>query len=1009
MILRKRILFAIGAIFATLVLVLYVVSRVILIGNFQELEEQYVHRDVERARSALFDEIAALDMMLFDWAAWDSTYDFIQDINTEYITSNLVDETFISTRLDLILFANRDGQIVFSKTFDRDREIEAPTPVGLRPHLQADALFNHPDETSHIVGVILLPQAPLLVASRPLLTSQEEGPIQGTMIMGRYLDANEVERLSESTHSSLIVERFDASQIPADFEIARNAFLGSFPDEDVIFIHPLNRHTVAGYTIIKDVYGDPALFLRVDVPRDIYQRGQTSMLYLVFLLLIGGLAATGMTSVMANRIVISRLERLNVDVSDIGVSKNLSDRVAVGGDDELTNLARALNDMLETLERSQAKLLESEERYRTLFERTANPILVIDTDGRYIDCNEAALAFLECSRDILLTKHIDDFTPPDQADELRAEHQTLWKRGGTVDTEYLVNGQIKILELTITPATWQNERVIFGVGKDVTQRKRAEQALRKSEQRFRDVARTTGDWIWEMDPKGVYTYVSPVVEQALGYTPEEMIGRSHTAFLKLDKSSKLGKMTLQAFDEQSAVTRLDYPYIHRDGHVVIHEMSGLTLRDEKGRILGCRGVCHDVTAQRQMEERLATVYVLGRELVLSRNVQQIAQSSIQAARLMFDSHLCELWLVDEETQTLVRQVVQTSEPLLPIPRDSLPIDGEGIIATVARSGELIYAPDVGQNPHYLDSGIDTRSEICAPLKVKERVIGVLNAESGRLNAFNFYDQQLYSSLADQAALALENAQLYEKMQATQDRLQTLSHRLVEVQEAERRHIARELHDEIGQILTGLKLIVEMNAVLPPEETRSNYEEALALVNELMTQIRNLSLNLRPTTLDDLGLAPALRWHFERYTNQTNVRVAFKHTDVEGRRFTPQVETGAYRIIQEALTNVARHAGVKEVTVRLWADPDQLNIQIEDRGRGFDAETILSETYSSGISGMIERVTLLGGQLSIESSVGKGARLMAEIPLSKPVGEEIENGIENGIETEQAVVTKGERV
>ncbi len=976
--LRKRILSAIGAIFASLVLALYVVSRIILISNFQDLEEQYVRQNVERARSALFDDLNALDTMLFDWAAWDSTYVFVQDINMAYINSNLVDETFTSARLDLMLFANRDNQVVFSKAFDRDEEIEAPTPPGLMSHLQADKLFNHADESSYIAGVIMLLRSPWLVASRPILTSQEEGPIQGTMIMGRRLGDDYVERLAGSIHASLAVERFNASQLPDDFEDARNAFLTSFPQDRAIWINPLSDHRVAGYTIIQDIYGDPALLLRVDMPRDIYRRGQTSMLYLVFLLLVGGLGATGLSSWMANRIVITRLERLNADVSGIGVSENLSDRVAVSGNDELAGLGRAINEMLVAIERSQTKLLESEERYRTLFERTANPILIINMEGRYVDCNEAALAFLECSRETLLTKTVDDFIPPNRIDELEA-HWVLWEEGGAIDTEYWINGQIKILELTITPARWQDERVIFGIGKDITERKRTEQALRRSEKRFRDIARTTGDWIWEMDTRGVYTYVSPVVEQVLGYTPEDMIGQSHTVFIRTDIADELGAMARQAFEEGSAI-QISAPYVHREGRTVIMEMSGLTLTDEQGRVVGYRGVCHDVTPQRQMEERLATVYVLGQELVLSRSIQQIIESTTQATQLMFNSHICGVWLLDDETQTLIRQSSRSTRPCRSIDRISL--DSKSIIAAAVRKGELIYAPDVSQSPDYLDARIGSRSEICAPLKIKARVIGVLNAESERTDAFDLYDQQLFSSLADQAALALENARLYEQMQAAQERLQKLSRQLVEVQEVERRHIARELHDEIGQVLTGLKLIVEMNALLPAEEIVSNQAEALHLVNELMTRVRNLSLDLRPTTLDDLGLVPALRWHFERYTNQTNVHVAFKHIGVEARRFAPEIETGAYRIIQEALTNVARHAGVEQVTVRLWTDPDQLNIQVEDQGPGFDVEATLNGLHTSGISGMKERAMLLGGCLIIDTAEGEGTRLIAELPLTR---------------------------
>jgi len=214
-----------------------------------------------------------------------------------------------------------------------------------------------------------------------------------------------------------------------------------------------------------------------------------------------------------------------------------------------------------------------------------------------------------------------------------------------------------------------------------------------------------------------------------------------------------------------------------------------------------------------------------------------------------------------------------------------------------------------------------------------------------------------------------------------ERLKFLSRRLMEVQEAERRNIALELHDEIGQLLTGLKLTLEMGARLPAEEVGNGLAKARALVNELMVRVRNLSLDLRPAMLDDLGLLPALLWHFEHYTAQTQVRVNFKHSGLERRRFAPEVETAAYRLVQEALTNVARHAQVPEAMVRLSTHPQTLLIEIEDRGRGFDVEKVLTVSKTSGLAGMRERAVLLGGSLTIESQPDAGTHLTAELSIA----------------------------
>jgi signal transduction histidine kinase len=213
-----------------------------------------------------------------------------------------------------------------------------------------------------------------------------------------------------------------------------------------------------------------------------------------------------------------------------------------------------------------------------------------------------------------------------------------------------------------------------------------------------------------------------------------------------------------------------------------------------------------------------------------------------------------------------------------------------------------------------------------------------------------------------------------------ERLKTLSHKLIQIQENERRAIAQELHDEIGQALTGLKLSLEMANRLSSEPARASMKGALSLVNDLISSIRKLSVNLRPVALDDLGLLPALLWHFERYSRQTGVQVDFKHQNLDGRRFEQGIETAGYRIIQEGLTNVARHARTNLVEVRVWFDQSKLQLHIEDRGIGFDAR-VPDLMTSSGLVGMHERASILGGSFTIDSQPGLGTRLMAELPCS----------------------------
>ncbi len=214
------------------------------------------------------------------------------------------------------------------------------------------------------------------------------------------------------------------------------------------------------------------------------------------------------------------------------------------------------------------------------------------------------------------------------------------------------------------------------------------------------------------------------------------------------------------------------------------------------------------------------------------------------------------------------------------------------------------------------------------------------------------------------------------------RLRALSSSLVEMQESERRHIARELHDQIGQSLTGIRMLLGMLPDRLPGTANRTVAEIHAEIDDMMNRVKDLSLKLRPSTLDDLGLLPTLLRHFRTYKTQTNVEVHFKQKGME-RRFAPAVETAVFRIVQEGLTNVARHAGVGNVNVRIVATRKRITLQIEDSGRGFARDAVHASSDAIGIVGMQERAALAGGRLWVESVPGVGTRVMAEIPARSP--------------------------
>ncbi|MBI2496889.1 MAG: response regulator [Opitutae bacterium] len=234
-----------------------------------------------------------------------------------------------------------------------------------------------------------------------------------------------------------------------------------------------------------------------------------------------------------------------------------------------------------------------------------------------------------------------------------------------------------------------------------------------------------------------------------------------------------------------------------------------------------------------------------------------------------------------------------------------------------------------------------------------------------------------------ARLTLElealNRSLEAQVQARTGELQALSMKLLRVQEDERRAIARDLHDHLGQLLTGLRFQLEAAHHAAPPALQTVLVEALATSDEVLRHLREMTQQLRPRALDDLGLAPALEWHASTFQRQTGIAVALDMS-LPPARLPGELETAVFRVVQEALTNVARHSGAKTAAVTLTHGGGRLIAEVTDRGRGFDAEARLAARDSVGLAGLRERVALVGGQFGIFSRVGQGTQLHAEFPL-----------------------------
>jgi PAS domain S-box-containing protein len=276
-----------------------------------------------------------------------------------------------------------------------------------------------------------------------------------------------------------------------------------------------------------------------------------------------------------------------------------------------------------------------------------------------------------------------------------------------------------------------------------------------------------------------------------------------------------------------------------------------------------------------------------------------------------------------------------------------------------------------------------RSTAALPLLHNQEVLGVINVYSVEPEYFTTDRLQTLQSFANLTAVALTQARLFEQVRAARERLQLLSQQLVDAQEAERRHLARELHDEIGQTLTAVKINLQaLQRLSNPSARAVHLEESMGIVEQAIQQVRNLSLDLRPSLLDDLGLVATLRWYLDRQAKWSGFATQFTASLTET-RLSSNLETVCFRVVQEALTNVMRHAQAQLVRVELQQQETELHLLIADDGVGFDVEATLAQVVQGtglGLLGMQERVSLLGGRIEINATQGRGTQIRVYLPL-----------------------------
>ncbi|WP_425058668.1 hypothetical protein SCACP_33240 [Sporomusa carbonis] len=331
---------------------IYFTADAIIINGYKLLERSDIERNVKRAVNGVENEAATLETVVLDWAQWDDSYEFIVDGNQEYIDKNLVDLTFVSERLNVIVYTDINGRIIYARAFDLDKRESVPLADEVAAKLAAvKPLAGTTAYAGVNKGVLSLPDGLMLIAAGAITDSAGTAPSRGVLLAGRYLNYAEKERISERVQLAIDFASWDGD-LPADF-VSAQPYLTS---HDQIYVSPIDKKCVAGYTVLPDIYGQPALMLRVLEARDIFRQGQKILDYFVVMLLIAGLMFGAVMVGLLEVAVLSRLSNLSGTVKEISRKKDLTIRLPVAGRDELAELAANINNMLATLEHAQNRL-----------------------------------------------------------------------------------------------------------------------------------------------------------------------------------------------------------------------------------------------------------------------------------------------------------------------------------------------------------------------------------------------------------------------------------------------------------------------------------------------------------------------------------------------------------------------------------------------------------------------------------------------------------------------------
>jgi PAS domain S-box-containing protein len=574
-------------------------------------------------------------------------------------------------------------------------------------------------------------------------------------------------------------------------------------------------------------------------------------------------------------------------------------------------------------------------------------IIVTDLKAKIVYWNEGATSVYGYAAEEMLGRTPRILYPSEESYQQYLKQLIEQNVNTGVHEHVRKDGRRVWVDLKVTKMLQASGQVIgyIGIAKDITERRQVEQALRDSEKKFRTVAESTPASVIIYQGT-TFRYVNAATEKITGYNHEELLRMNFWHFFHPDVREAAKQRGLARQRGESLPSQYETRIITKSGEERLFYIAAATLTDFEGKP-AVLAIGLDITEHKRAEEKLR-------------------QSEAQY-RLLFENNPQPMWLYDRETlafiavnEAAVQHYGYSREEFLAMTIKDIRPESQVAALLAALSPTSSISVRNGQWKHRKRDGTIIDVEIAAhSLRFGER-----NARLVRVN--------------DVTA----RKQVEAELRISRQGLQSLAARLHDLLEEERGVIAREIHDQLGQLLTGLKMDLAWMAshLVPSQQILKKKTRSMArLIDRTIESVRRISTGLRPGVLDDLGLEAAIEWQAQEFQDRTGIKTRFTSA-LKDAYLDGNLSTAAFRILQEALTNVARHAGATKVTVDLRELDGELTLMVEDNGRGIKSCEI-TDKKSLGLLGMRERAHLLGGEIEIRGLEGKGTTVAMRIPLA----------------------------